>query len=121
MWTYFQSSGILLKPDGDMQATGYSGHGVGVDNPTDQNIPDVGPIPQGLYLIGQEFTHPQCGPISMRLDPMDGTNTFGRSGFLMHGDTISLDHTASHGCIIMDRITRTVVSISSDRVLSVKE
>lgn len=42
--------------------TGYSGNGSGVNNPSAQNQPNVGPIPQGSYDIGQQFNSPNTGP-----------------------------------------------------------
>ena len=46
----------------------------------------------------------------MRLTPNPGTNTFGRGGFLMHGDNSLLNHTASEGCIIAPRGIRDLVA-----------
>jgi hypothetical protein len=66
-----------------------------------EKVPMVGPIPVGVYTIGSPFTHPTCGPEAMRLTPNPGTNDFGRSGFLMHGDNSELNHSASEGCIIV--------------------
>ena len=119
-WVYSQSEGSLHLND-ILVGTGYAGFGEGVNNPSDQSVPDVGPIPQGFYTIGAAFTHPQAGPLAMRLEPEPGTNVFGRDGFLMHGDTASMDHTASHGCIIMDHTTRATVAVSDDRRLQVVE
>jgi hypothetical protein len=117
-WVYFQSNGELMYK-GALVGTGYAGFGEGMNNPNDQAIPNVGPIPAGLYTIGPAFTHPAAGPITMRLTPQDGTNTLGRDGFLMHGDTASQDHTASHGCIVMPRTVRAAVAVSNDRTLNV--
>lgn len=118
-WMYSQSSGILSAPDGSYAGTGYAGHGEGLDNTADQAEPNVGPIPQGAYTIGPAFTHPVCGPISMRLEPVAGTDTFGRAGFLMHGDTVAMNHAASDGCIVMARDIREAVAASACRLLVV--
>ena len=120
-WHYSQSSGQLLDPSGAIIATGYSGHGDGVNDPNDQDIPNVGPIPRGTYTIGLAITHPQCGPLAMRLTPAASTDTRGRSGFLIHGDSASQDHTASHGCIILARATRLAIDADDDRTLVVVE
>ena len=117
-WVYFQSSGQIFYR-GALVGTGYAGFGEGVNNPEDEAIPNVGPIPAGLYTIGPCFTHPKAGPMTMRLTPLEGTNTFGRDGFLIHGDTASMDHTASHGCIIMPHPVRVTVATSNDRTLTV--
>ena len=119
-WRYSQKTGDLSH-DGKIVGSGYAGFGEGVNNPADQAIPDVGPIPRGFYTIGPAFTHPAAGPMTMRLTPQPGTDTFGRSGFLMHGDTASMDHTASHGCIIQNRSVRATVAVSDDRTLEVVE
>jgi len=117
-WVYSQSDGSLHLND-ILVGIGYAGAGEGLNNPKDESIPNGGPIPKGFYNIGPSFTHPEAGPITMRLKPTAETNTFGRDGFLMHGDNMSLNHTASHGCIIMNRTVRSTVAVSSDRLLQV--
>ena len=54
-----------------------------------------------------------------RLTPQSGTNTYGRDGFLIHGDNTAMNHTASHGCIILPRIVRAGIDASDDKVLEV--
>jgi hypothetical protein len=54
----------------------------------------------------------------MDLAPAVGTDTFGRSAFLIHGD--NLTHTASHGCIILRREVRVQINQSTDRELIVQ-
>lgn len=118
-WTYKQTSGALLSPEGILQAFGYSGRGEGVNNPAMQGIEDVGPIPEGTYEIGEAFTDPKKGPLVMRINPRPGTETFGRSGFEMHGDNRHLNRTASRGCIIQPHNVRLAVSTSADKTLVV--
>jgi hypothetical protein len=55
----------------------------------------------------------------MELQPAPTNQMFGRSGFLMHGDSVKLPDTASHGCIIMARATRERVWLSGHRLLEV--
>jgi hypothetical protein len=55
----------------------------------------------------------------MRLEPDAGTDTRGRAGFLIHGDNTAMDHTASHGCIILPRATRLTIDASDVRALVV--
>ena len=117
-WVYEQTSGKLSQ-NGEVVGVGYSGIADGLDNPAEQNIADIGPIPVGTYDIGPAFTHPQCGPVAMRLTPQVGTNTFGRDGFLIHGDNTDMNHTASHGCVILPRIVRAAIDASDDRVFEV--
>lgn len=116
-WTYRQTNGILMK-DGEWEATGYSGTGEGRNNPAMQNVPDVGPIPVGQYVIGDAYDDPQgLGPCVMHLDPYPNTNTFGRSLFRIHGD--NSEHDASHGCVILGPATRHLIDASDDRTLVV--
>lgn len=118
-WMYAQRSGVLTAPDGSYAGNGYSGVGAGLDNPAEEDVPDTGPIPRGSYRIGPAFTHPVCGPLAMRLDALPGTDTFGRGGFLCHGDTVAQDHSASHGCVILGRPIREAIAASECRLLVV--
>lgn len=118
-WTYKQSSGQLLH-NGQLVATGYSGHGEGLNNPAMQDVVGVGPIPAGAYLIGapkNPIDH--LGPIAMPLTPTAGNDADGRSAFFMHGDNASADHSASDGCIIMPPQVRGLVRDSGDHALEV--
>lgn len=119
MWTYAQKSGALLQ-DGRQVATGYSGFDEGKNNPAMQAVANLGPIPQGEWtIVGPPVNTAQHGPFVLRLQPADGTNTLGRSGFLMHGDSIESPGCASHGCIIMPRTIRELVWNSGDTELEV--
>ena len=119
MWTYAQKTGTLLQ-DGKPVATGYSGFDEGKNNPAMQAVHGVGPIPQGDWTIeGPPVNTAEHGPFVLTLSPSSGTNTFGRSGFLMHGDSINAPGTASRGCIIMARVARQQVWDSGDRDLEV--
>lgn len=118
MWTYNSSNGNLSR-NGELAGTGYSGHGAGLNNPTLEDDPDVGPIPRGEYIIGDFFTDPEKGPIVARLIPDAETNDFGRSGFMLHGDNIEMNHSASLGCIIMGHAIRQAIADSGDAELQV--
>jgi hypothetical protein len=119
MWTYAQKTGDLLH-DGTKIATGYSGYDDGKNNPAMQAVANVGPIPQGDWtIIGPPINTPDHGPYVLRLQPAATTNTFGRSGFLMHGDAIESPGCASRGCVIMPRPVREQVWSSSDTDLEV--
>jgi Protein of unknown function (DUF2778) len=85
-----------------------------------QNVPDVGPIPQGLWTIGAPYTDPLKGPVVMRLTPDETTtDTFGRSVFLIHGDSINTPGHASEGCIVLPHDVRVAISLSPDKLLNV--
>jgi hypothetical protein len=117
-WSYSQSTGVLSL-NGNRMGKGYSGNGVGMNNPNAQNIPDHGPIPQGRYTIGTAHTDPQKGRVVMPLTPNPANEMFGRDGFLIHGDNHLQNFSASEGCIILDRPIRDEISESSDRTLVV--
>ena len=119
-WTYAQRSGELQQ-DGKPVATGYSGAGAGKNNPALENVPNVGPIPQGNWTIaGPPADTTDHGPYVLKLNPAASTETFGRSGFLMHGDSKEHPGCASHGCIILPRPVREQVWSSGDRELEVR-
>src|SRR5579864_6316798 len=114
MWIYKQSSGELSR-DGLGVGGGYAGFEAGKNNPAMQDQENVGPLPQGRYSIGA----PQCvhspgphGPFILPLTPDPANQMFGRSGFLIHGDSIVSPGLASHGCIIMGRIIREQIAAS---------
>lgn len=128
MWTFEITTGKWYDPAGAYVSTGYAGHGAGVDNPADEAIPDEGPIPEGTYQMGAWFndlepsppdTAEHKGPIVCHLTPEPGTNDYGRSGFMIHGDSVVHPGQASLGCAIADHATRLAMSESPDQVLSV--
>jgi len=118
-WTFEITAGEWYAPSGNYVGSGYAGKGVGKDNVADEPIADVGPIPEGEWAIGEAYTDPESGPLTMRLTPLPDTNTYGRSGFKIHGDSINHPGEASLGCAIADHDTRLAISMSEDRVLSV--
>lgn len=119
MWTYKQLTGELFH-DGQYIATGYSGNGDGLNNPSMQNVPNVGPVPTGNYTIGKDFTHKDKGPVCLRLTPRSDNVMNGRDGFLIHGDNKAMNQTASQGCIILPRVTRVRIANSGDNDLTVE-
>ena len=118
MWTYSQSTGTMSH-NGQTIAIGYSGHEQGKNNPDLQRVPNVGPIPQGRYFIGPPHDSPKVGPFAFPLEPATETNTFGRSAFMIHGDSIVHPGTASEGCIILLRDARNQIAASGDNELTV--
>lgn len=121
MNVYIQKSGCLYR-DGTLIGQGYSGHLDGWNNPGMQDIHSVGPIPRGRWRIcGPPVDTAEHGPYVLRLEPLPGTQTFGRAGFLMHGDAIAAAQRgqASLGCIVMPRSVREGVWTSGDFDLTV--
>ena len=121
MLTYKISTGELTSDKNGLIGKGYSGAaGIGKDNPLEESVPDVGPIPEGEYTIqGPPFDTPTHGPFVMRLIPKPTNTMYERSGFLMHGDSIRAPGTASEGCIVMGFPIRESVWLSGDRDLTV--
>lgn len=116
MYTYSQSTGELLH-NGVFVGTGYSGIGIGRNSPAEESVQNVGPIPRGNYIIGVAYADGHLGPVVMNLDPVSGTNTFGRSLFRIHGN--NTDNDASHGCIILGPMIRKSIALSGDTQLTV--
>ena len=118
-WTYAQKSGDLQQ-DGKFVGTGYSGAGDGKNNPDMENVPNLGPIPRGDWTIaGPPANSKDHGPFVLKLYPSAETETHGRRGFLLHGDSKEHPGTASHGCVILPRAVREEVWNSGDRDLQV--
>lgn len=121
-WIFEISTGKLFDPNDNCVATGYSGGNCGqdpsgVDNPADESIPDVGPIPEGVYSLGTPVPQSHLGPFAIPLLPSSSNQMFGRSGFFCHGDNAT--HSASEGCIIMPPAVRQSMWASPDHQLQV--
>lgn len=96
---------------------GYSGKGEGLNNPDWQDVPNQGPIPAGQYRFGKPNN--RKGPLTLPLTPHPSNDMFDRNAFLMHGDNGCACHSASSGCVIMQKITRRWIASSGDRQLIV--
>lgn len=123
-WEYSQSKGSVTHVDNKTGArtpagSGYSGTGPGLNNPSQQSTPDVGPIPQGSYTIGPQTNSPNTGPGVLPLTPDPGTNTFGRNAFQIHGDNAQGNQSASEGCIVTGPGVRNKIAGSGDNTLVV--
>ena len=119
MWRYEQATGKLIDDRGNVVAIGYSGHGAGKNNPLMQAVSNTGPIPVGVYTIEAPVMSKTHGPYAMALNPDPEDDMFGRSGFLMHGDSFLQPGQASLGCIIVSRDIRELVWESGDHQLEV--
>ena len=137
MFRYQVKTGYLIetgKNYGDGTAIvgkGYSGHGLGLNNPDFEQMHDVGPLPRGMYSF--ELIEEDGIPIDykgkkapvFRLLPKPETNIFGRSGFLMHGheagEVIGKLETeqSSLGCMVQEKPTRVHVMLSTNKDLEV--
>ena len=119
MLIYHQKTGELVTDAGFRIGTGYSGHGVGVNNPDLQEVHNVGPLPRGVYNIKSPIDTEKHGPFALPLEPHQENVMFGRSEFLIHGDSINHPGQASTGCIIVARSLRERINNLQDRRLVV--
>lgn len=118
-WIYQQSTGFLTQ-NGRRVAQGYAGKGPGKNNSGMESTPNIGPLPKGKYtIIGHPFTHPHTGQYSIRLQPHPGNSMYGRSGFLIHGDSSKHPGSASNGCIILPMHMRQQIWASGDKEMEV--
>lgn len=104
MSRYNQASGEMQDGNGATLGNGYSGRGTDRNITASEGIRNRGPVPRGRYRMQEDHNVVGRGPVVIRLVPEAGTNTFGRDGFLIHGDNATND--ASEGCIILDRNAR---------------
>ena len=118
MWVWSQGDGILSK-DGKERAKGYSGNSLGKNNPLMDSVKNMGPIPRGLWRIDAPRDTDEHGPYVLGLTPFGETDTKGRGGFLIHGDSKSNPGEASKGCIIVGRKVREEIWQSGDHSLEV--
>ncbi len=105
MLTFKQSTGELSR-NGTVIGRGYSGHIEHANQPQDQALPMLGPIPRGLYSMRDWRDDPHKGKIVCNLIPDSKNVMFGRSGFMLHGDNAALNRSASEGCIIQEQVVR---------------
>lgn len=117
MFTYKISTGEMIDSDGVVIGTGYSGLGDDKNQTSAENVQGQGPIPEGLWHIG--FVDEEKGPLTIHLTPDDTTDTHGRSGFLIHGDSSQHPGAASHGCIVIGPGVRQEIADSPDKLLQV--
>lgn len=111
----------MFRPDGSLLTTGYSGKGQFKNDPNSEALHNRGPIPQGNYFIGDPIDTQTHGPHVLPLTPSPANIMFGRSGFLIHGDSIVDPGNASEGCIILPLFARESISSSEDSELCVVE
>ncbi len=120
MWTYRQRTGEIIDPGGNLLERGYSGKGVGVNNPDMQHVEDTGPLPEGTWRMESAVErHPRLGLVAIPLTMVEG-DWFGRHSFYVHGDNHAMNRTASSGCIIASRRVRDRMAASKDRYIKVE-
>lgn len=123
MWIYRRATGSLVRETpGELDkliGIGYSGRDEGLNNPAMESDRNIGPIPAGRYTVGGFHSEPVFGPVVARLTPFESNVMYGRSGFMIHGDNAEMDHTASHGCIVLPLEAREAMRDSLDNWLTV--
>ena len=120
MWVYSQSSGNLWSDDGSIFASGYSGYGDGKNNPAQEAVKSVGPIPRGEWVVSGVYDSKKIGPLAIKLEP-SGHNAKGRTYFRIHGDSAAHPGQASKGCIVLSRKVRQALIDTGDKILKVIE
>lgn len=119
MFTYVQETGNMYGPDNKFIGQGFAGHGVGMNNPKTQAMRGIGPLPVGMYSIGDEEDNSHLGPCAMRLTPDIKNEMFSRSGFFIHGVNPNHPLLSSDGCICLTASFRRIVADSDDDDLNV--
>ena len=88
-----------------------------------ENVPNVGPIPQGTYTIEPQQNNVTSSGTrllgSMRLTPDPANQMRGRGGFIIHGDNAARNQSASKGCPVFDKDVRDQIGNSGDNILTV--
>src|SRR6266576_4966979 len=98
-WIYELISGRLYANSGDLTGVGYSGAGEHKNNSQSQSLHNLGPIPVGNYLIDNPYDTVTHGPYVLPLNPAPNNLMWGRTGFLIHGDSKVAPGTALEGCV----------------------
>lgn len=133
MFCYLQKSGRFFRPGWTaaeaFETVGYAGHstqpwplkpgqtilaGEGRNIPSMENVEKIGPLPRGMYTIGEPYHHPVLGPYTMNLTPDVGNKMYNRSAFRIHGDKASAPGTASEGCIVLNHSDRIYVAAARE-------
>lgn len=109
----------MYRPDTTLLCFGYSGKGNFKNDPNSEALHNRGPIPQGRYFIGDPIDTVTHGPYVLPLTPAPDNVMYGRSGFLIHGDSITDPGNASEGCLVVAHQYRVAISISGDYELQV--
>ena len=119
---YAQSTGKLTLDDGTLVAVGWAGRGPGKNNPALQAVKSTGPLPQGVYTVGEWHDHPRLGLMVARLIQTEG-ETFGRDEFFIHGASRNLDKFGqeSKGCIVLTHTEREEVKDLNPMTITVTE
>lgn len=123
-WQYIIRSGEMLH-NGSFYTKCYAGRDQGLNNPDMQYVKDTGPLPVGVYRIGNAVEDSHLGPCAMPLMKDKANEMRGRDGFFIHADLVDArtnPFKASHGCIIVAPVARRYIATcaaAGDRLLTV--
>ena len=126
MLFYNRQAGILTDDAGDVIADGfYAGMNLGKNNPAMQEVHNVGPLPAGVYTIGQLMIHPPGDPLRhlgpcMSLTPDPATVMFGRGGFFFHLDNPLHPGSSSNGCVVAQNTADSTGYVKLQRIDSLR-
>lgn len=118
-WMWQIREGTMVSPNETISFKGYSGKGEHKNDWTSTALHNEGPIPAGWYTIGAPVNTLTHGPYVLPLSPHPSNLMYDRSGFLIHGDSVTEPGTASEGCIILNRTERELIWASNDHALLV--
>lgn len=103
MFKYSQSTGFFDILRGE-QSLRFGQFPSGSNDPADNCVRGIGPVPRGRYRLAVEDEHARfAGPV-IRFYPEDKEGQCGRSAFLIHGGT------RSEGCILIQAAERRAVA-----------
>ena len=104
MLFYSQTHGDITDDEGEVVSSGwYAGGNMGtvpqaVNNPIYQYVPNVGPLPQGVYTMSPLHTVLRIGQC-IALTPDNPAAMRGRAGMLLHcNDASRAPQSSSEGC-----------------------
>lgn len=75
-------------------------HIQGLNNPNYCSLHNIGPMPTGIYRIHAWGTFPEIGPNAAALEQIGG-ESYGRSGFYIHGPALNDPMNSSKGCLVI--------------------
>jgi RHS repeat-associated protein len=126
---YSQGSGRLVctNPDGQkyLDKQLYSGQGPFRNDPLSQGVPNAGPIPRGMYVVGPAIPRSSLGPNVRQLIPFPqsfSTQPIGRTpgSYYLHGDNPDTIGNSSHGCPILNG-SKNRLSIPTGEIFNVTQ
>ena len=126
MLFYNRQAVILADEAGDVIADGlFAVMNLGKNNHAMQEVHNVGPLPAGVYTIGQLMIHPPGDPLRhlgpcMSLTPDPGNVMFGRGGFFFHLDNPLHPGSSSNGCVVAQNTADSTGYVKLQRIDSLR-